>query len=252
MVGVSHIEWLEIDSGPSAVRSIGGSRSTHRGYVALEESDGPAVRVTEATIEGQQTRLIKRGTSQEFSAATGAGGLGAIDEAVDGAVVGLGRSSGYEDCTAWTALEVEPSVAAAAEVAIVDELLTLRRLDALDDAVSLPTIVGFRALSQTLLSGFSSTLATQSRTHASSTSRPLSLLISVSDRSSLGAHRCLRRLTGRKMHANPRLPDLSLWAATGISSLLLVSARTRFDSPSVQRLAPCQVTISVGSVMTIR
>jgi threonine synthase len=104
---------VEIEAGPSAAQSIGGSRSTHRGYMTLEESDGAAVRVPESTIGAAQSRLSERGTWQEFSAATGAGGLAAFDGVVDGPVVVLGCSSGYKDGTDWTAPEIEPSVATA-------------------------------------------------------------------------------------------------------------------------------------------
>jgi threonine synthase len=107
---------VEVEAGPSGAHSIGGSRSTHRGYRALEASDGVAVPVPEATIGAAQRRLSRRGLWQEYSAAAGAGGLAAIDDGVDGPAVVLGCSSGYKDGTDWTAPEVEPSVAAATDV----------------------------------------------------------------------------------------------------------------------------------------
>jgi threonine synthase len=104
---------VEIEAGPSAAHSIGGARSTHRGYVTLAESDGLAVPVAEETIAAARDRLARTGLWQEFSAAAGLGGLRTTDASFDGPVVALACSCGYKDGADWTA----PRLSADADVA---------------------------------------------------------------------------------------------------------------------------------------
>jgi len=110
---------VEITPDESDAHSIGGSTSTHRGYLALEASDGRAVAVPETTIAEAQRQLSDRGHWQEFSAAAAAGGLSVV-ESVDSPVVVLGCSSGYKDGTDWSAPRVGGTVDAVAEV-VTDE-----------------------------------------------------------------------------------------------------------------------------------
>ena len=110
---------VEIDAGESDAHSIGGATSTHRGYLALEASDGRAVAVPETTIAEAQRRLSARGRWQEFSAAAAAGGLAVLDS-VEAPVVVLGCSSGYKDGTDWSAPRVAGTVEAVAG-AVADE-----------------------------------------------------------------------------------------------------------------------------------
>jgi len=98
---------VEIDGGPSDAHSIGGSRSTHRGYRALAASDGLAVPVPEDDIAAAQDRLAATGLWQEFSAAAGVGGLRAAEASLDGPVVALACSSGFKDGTDRTAPELD-------------------------------------------------------------------------------------------------------------------------------------------------
>lgn len=113
---------VEIDAGPSDAHSIGGSRSTHRGYRALEASDGLAVPVPESTIAAAQDRLAANGLWQEFSGAAGVGGLRATEASFDGPVVALACSSGYKDGVDWEA----PTLAPDATVESVATRLTER------------------------------------------------------------------------------------------------------------------------------
>ncbi|MEZ3114738.1 pyridoxal-phosphate dependent enzyme [Halobaculum sp. MBLA0147] len=104
---------VEIDAGPSEAHSIGGSRSTHRGYLTLEESDGLAVPVPEATTTEAQERLGESGFWQEFSAAAGVAGLRELGATFDGPVVALACSSGYKDGVDWSAPTLAPDAVVA-------------------------------------------------------------------------------------------------------------------------------------------
>jgi len=95
--------YVEIDAGPSEAHSIGGSRSTHRGYRALTESDGLAVPVPESTIGEAQDVLAETGLWQEFSGAAGVGGLETTRESFDGPVVALACATGFKDGVDWSA-----------------------------------------------------------------------------------------------------------------------------------------------------
>jgi threonine synthase len=107
---------VEVGAGPSDAHSIGGARSTHRGYRALTASGGEALPVTDDTARDAQRALADVGLWQEFSAAVGAGGLRVADDP-PGPVVVLACSAGYKDGVDWSAPELprDPDVAAVAD-----------------------------------------------------------------------------------------------------------------------------------------
>lgn len=96
-----------VDAGPSEAHSIGGSTSTHRGYLALEESDGVAVPVPESTMVAARDRLTDAGFWQELSGAAGVGGLRATDRDLPDPVVAVACSSGFKDGSRALAPEID-------------------------------------------------------------------------------------------------------------------------------------------------
>ncbi|WP_137991319.1 threonine synthase [Streptomyces vilmorinianum] len=90
--------------GPTAAYAIDCEITGHRGVVALRESRGAALTVTDEQMAGAQAELAAQGLWQELSAAAGLAGLRAhgAPEA-DGPVVCVATSSGYKDSTTATA-----------------------------------------------------------------------------------------------------------------------------------------------------
>ncbi len=98
----------EVESAPTDAHSIAATRSTHRGRLAVVESDGFAQPVEDATIAAARERLAGVGLWQEFSGAAGVAGLrAAVDEdrPVEPPVVCLATSSGFKDVEPWSAPE---------------------------------------------------------------------------------------------------------------------------------------------------
>jgi threonine synthase len=106
---------VEVAAEATDAHSIAATENTHRGVVALAESDGFASPAADETIAAAQDRLAAAGLWQEFSGAAGVAGLRAAVEAgrdFEGPVVCLGTSSGFKDGGDWEAPAAEPSVAA--------------------------------------------------------------------------------------------------------------------------------------------
>lgn len=90
----------EVPTQATTAVSIGGSTSSHRGYLAVTESDGWVRSFDEATLDRAQSALARAGHWQERSGAAGYAGLIADLEArnsPEGPVVCLGTSSGFKD-----------------------------------------------------------------------------------------------------------------------------------------------------------
>lgn len=96
----------EVEPAPTEARSIGATRSTPRGRLALEGSDGYVVTVTDDEINEAQRRLGRAGLWQELSGAASVAGLRRAAEdgrPLDGPVVALATSAGFKDGREWTA-----------------------------------------------------------------------------------------------------------------------------------------------------
>lgn len=111
-------ELATVEPEPTDAHSIGATKSTLRGLLAVEESDGTAVGVTEDWLDEAGRRLARDGLWQETSGAAGVAGVrAAIDEGVeiDGPVVCIATSSGFKDGAGWRAPEVAPEWSAIRE-----------------------------------------------------------------------------------------------------------------------------------------
>lgn len=100
----------EVERAATQAHSIAASRSTHRGWLAVRESDGFAQPVGDEEIAAAREQLSGAGIWQEFSGAAGVAGARAAVEAdrpVEGPVVCLATSSGFKDAEPWTAPRVD-------------------------------------------------------------------------------------------------------------------------------------------------
>lgn len=105
-------EMAEVDAGETAAHSIAATQSTYRGHVALSESDGTAVLVSDEDIAHARDTLAGNGLWQEFSGAAGLAGASALVEkraAVEAPVVVLATSSGFKDGQRTTVPRTEPN-----------------------------------------------------------------------------------------------------------------------------------------------
>lgn len=103
-------EIATVEPEPTDAHSIGATKSTLRGRLAVEESGGAAVGVTEAGLDEAGRRLARDGLWQETSGAAGVAGVrAAIDEEIEieEPVVCIATSSGFKDGEGWTAPEVD-------------------------------------------------------------------------------------------------------------------------------------------------
>lgn len=106
-------EVAEVDPADTGAYSIRATRSTYRGRLAIEESDGFASPFPDAVMDEAQSRLARTGIWQESSGAAGVAGLRSAVESgrgdeVDGPVVCLGTSSGFKDGRSRVVPEVAP------------------------------------------------------------------------------------------------------------------------------------------------
>lgn len=99
---------VDIDPGRSVAHSIGGTRSTHRGYMALEQSGGQALPVPDDLLMKARDQAAAAGFWQELSGAAGLAGLKKTTLELDGPTVVLGTSSGLKHGTTFTAPRVDP------------------------------------------------------------------------------------------------------------------------------------------------
>lgn len=85
---------------PTAASGIAVSVSGYRGVVAVRESGGTALRLTDAELEAAQTALAATGLWGELSAAAGLAGIRQAatgGETFDGPVIAIATSSGFKD-----------------------------------------------------------------------------------------------------------------------------------------------------------
>jgi len=91
---------VTVDEAPTAAYSIVVGSNSYRGVLAVQESEGDALAVTDAEIATAQTVLGREGLWAEFSGAAGLAGLrqaAAAGARFDGPVVCLMTSSGLKD-----------------------------------------------------------------------------------------------------------------------------------------------------------
>jgi threonine synthase len=96
----SHQERAEIVEGPTVAYAIGSQSSSIQGMLALRESGGLAVPVTDDETRAAQAALARRGMWQEASGAIGLAGLRQLVAAghrFDGPVICVACSSGFKD-----------------------------------------------------------------------------------------------------------------------------------------------------------
>ncbi|MCC2278021.1 pyridoxal-phosphate dependent enzyme [Streptomyces sp. ET3-23] len=87
-----------VDVGATDAYGIGCSVNGYRGVLAVRNSGGRAVLLTDAQLHAAQTELAHAGLWAELSAAAGLAGLRACaDEVFDGPVVCVSTSSGFKD-----------------------------------------------------------------------------------------------------------------------------------------------------------
>ncbi len=91
---------VKVDEAPTAAYSIVVGSNSYRGVLAVQESEGDALALTDEEIAASQTRLGREGLWAEFSGAAGLAGLRQAIQAgmrFDGPVVCLMTSSGLKD-----------------------------------------------------------------------------------------------------------------------------------------------------------
>lgn len=89
-----------VSAEPTNAHSIAATESTYRGHVALHQSGGTALGVSDQEITEARDRLARQGLWQEFSGAAGLAGLRSLaaeQESVPGPVVVIATSSGFKD-----------------------------------------------------------------------------------------------------------------------------------------------------------
>ncbi len=86
-----------VGTGPSAAYSILGEVGGHRGVLAVRESGGEAVRVSDDELRTAQRDLARHGLWQELSGAAGLAAYRRLGRAFDGPVVCVATSSGFKD-----------------------------------------------------------------------------------------------------------------------------------------------------------
>ncbi|WP_223167788.1 threonine synthase [Nonomuraea sp. SYSU D8015] len=86
-----------VDMGPSDAYGIAGTVGGHRGVLAVRESGGEAVRVTDDEMRQAQRDLARQGMWQELSGAAGLAGYRRLRRDFDGPVVCIATSSGFKD-----------------------------------------------------------------------------------------------------------------------------------------------------------
>ncbi len=91
---------VQVEESPTAAYSIVVGANSYRGVLAVQESEGEALALSDAEIASAQTALGRVGLWAEFSGAAGAAGLrqaAAAGMRFDGPVVCLMTSSGFKD-----------------------------------------------------------------------------------------------------------------------------------------------------------
>ncbi|HEX4813412.1 MAG TPA: pyridoxal-phosphate dependent enzyme [Nonomuraea sp.] len=114
--GAPHAHALEtgapaaiVEAGPSDAYGIAGPVGGHRGVLAVRESGGAAVRVTDDELRRAQRDLARHGVWQELSGAAGVAGYRRLGREFDGPVVCVATSSGFKDVGVGT--ETFPEIA---------------------------------------------------------------------------------------------------------------------------------------------
>lgn len=121
-------EFRSVSAEPTKAHSIAATESTYRGHVALQESGGTAVGVSDQDIADARERLAEEGLWQEFSGAAGLAGLrslGAEQGSVRGPVVVIATSSGFKDGETTDVPRVAPDIDAVRAVLAEAYELTL-------------------------------------------------------------------------------------------------------------------------------
>lgn len=83
--------------GPTAAYAIACPVGGYRGVVALRESDGAALLVTDEEMAAARAELARNGVWAELSAAAGLAGLRQLGRTEEGPVVCVSTSSGFKD-----------------------------------------------------------------------------------------------------------------------------------------------------------
>ncbi|WP_240777543.1 threonine synthase [Nonomuraea basaltis] len=86
-----------VDLGPSDAYGIAGTVGGHRGVLAVRESGGEGVLVTDEEMRRAQGELARQGMWQELSGAAGLAGYRRLRRDFDGPVVCIATSSGFKD-----------------------------------------------------------------------------------------------------------------------------------------------------------
>ncbi|TMR24248.1 pyridoxal-phosphate dependent enzyme [Nonomuraea turkmeniaca] len=86
-----------VELGHSDAYGIAGSVGGHRGVLAVRDSGGEAVLVTDDEMRQAQRDLARQGLWQELSGAAGLAGYRRLRREFDGPVVCIGTSSGFKD-----------------------------------------------------------------------------------------------------------------------------------------------------------
>ncbi|NUS08068.1 MAG: pyridoxal-phosphate dependent enzyme, partial [Nonomuraea sp.] len=86
-----------VELGASDAYGIAGSVGGHRGVLAVRDSGGAALLVTDEEMRAAQRDLARQGMWQELSGAAGLAGYRKLGEEFDGPVVCVATSSGFKD-----------------------------------------------------------------------------------------------------------------------------------------------------------
>ncbi|MFC5831278.1 threonine synthase [Nonomuraea insulae] len=86
-----------VELGPTDAYGIAGTVGGHRGVVAVRDSGGEAVLVTDDELRRAQRDLARQGMWQELSGAAGVAGYRRLRRDFDGPVVCVATSSGFKD-----------------------------------------------------------------------------------------------------------------------------------------------------------
>ncbi|MEV0623066.1 pyridoxal-phosphate dependent enzyme [Nonomuraea sp. NPDC050404] len=86
-----------VEMGPTDAYSVGGTVGGYRGVLAVRDSGGEAVLVTDDEMRRAQRDLARAGLWQELSGAAGLAGHRRLRRDFDGPVVCLATSSGFKD-----------------------------------------------------------------------------------------------------------------------------------------------------------
>ncbi|MFI9594489.1 pyridoxal-phosphate dependent enzyme [Nonomuraea sp. NPDC052265] len=86
-----------VELGASEAYGIAGSVGGHRGVLAVRDSGGQAVLVTDEEMRAAQRDLARQGVWQELSGAAGLAAYRKLRRDFDGPVVCVGTSSGFKD-----------------------------------------------------------------------------------------------------------------------------------------------------------